>query len=189
MDVTVQGMEKAKPVLEKLFYGYSGFNSESGFLDALEKCTTGEIDKIESKPIKVINRKFKIIFEHCDPKHHYPSLACVLKLYLDEGEGYNRCIHVDSKANYVNKNWRGELVIETRLGQFFRKCLTIIFEHEHKAYRTIIDLDHFCDWTMEYLFEKNDLDLAGFLQQKVQDMNVAAFNYCLEHSPNIVPFM
>ena len=185
MDVTIKGLEPAKDILEKLFYDYSEFNSDGKFLSALQECNTGEIDKIESKPIEVMNLKYKIVFEHV-PSAQYGSMHCWLKLYLDNGEGYN-CIYVDTKPNYITTNWKGEKIIEIRLKTFFRKCLTIMFKYEHIAYRTIISLDFFCDWVMQYLFEKPDaIDLASFLFQKVQEKNTDAFTYCLENSKNIV---
>ena len=183
MDI-IKGLDTAKDILKKLFYDYSEFDCDEKFLSALQKCNKGEIDKIESRPIEVLNSKYKIVFEHVHYK--YGSMCCWLKLYLDNGEGYN-CIYVDTKPNYINTNWKVEMIIDIRLKTFFRKCLKIIFKHEYIAYRTIIGLDFFCDWTMQYLFEKHDaIDLADFLFQKVQEKNIQAFNYCLENSKNVI---
>ena len=186
MNVTIRGLDSAKDILERLFYNQPEFSCPGKFLSALQKCNAGEIDKIESSPIEVKNLKYKIVFEHVY-SIKYGSMRCWLKLYLDNGngEGY-KCIYVDTKPNHITTNWKGEKIIEIRLKTFFRKCLTIMFKYEHIAYRTIISLDFFCDWTMQYLFGKHDaIDLADFLFQKVQEKNVEAFNYCLENSNNI----
>ena len=184
MNVTIRGLESAKEILERLFYNHSEISCPGKFLSALQKCNAGEIDKIESSPIEVKNLKYKIVFEY-DPSAQYPSMRYWLKLYLDNGEGY-KCIYEDTRPNPIVTNWKGEKTIEIRLKPFFRKCLTIMFKYEHIAYRTIISLDFFCDWVMQYLFEKHDaIDLADFLFQKVQEKNIQAFNYCLENSKNI----
>ena len=185
MEVKIRGLDSfTKDILEKLFYDDSEYNCDEKFLLAIQKCNKGEIDKIESKPIEVINFKYKIAFEH-DSTVQYASMRCWLKLYMDDGEGY-KCIYTDKKPSYININWKGEKIIEIRLKPFLRKCLTIMFKCEHTAYRTIISLDFFCDWVMQYLFKKHDaIDLATFLFQKIQEKNMDAFNYCLENSKNI----
>lgn len=179
---------KSQRLIDKLFFK-SGVMTLNDFCRQLSECNKGTLKQIVSKPIKVSNRVYYIIFEH--EESIYKTMCCRLKLYfLKNGEP--ELVYTDIKPSYIrlkaSVNGYGTQVIgEIRLNIFFRKCLSIIFGPEHTAFRTIMTLDLFCKWTEEFLFNDVDApDLATYLYQRVNAKNVEAFNYCLENSPNIV---